>query len=181
MRVSKISGGYPGGFYLKKISFVIEKGKMYALLGLNGSGKTTILKMICGLLKTESGNVFVENIDILSLTEKERAKIISYVPQESNIVYDMSVLDVILMGISPYLKIFQSPNRKHVEQAYSLLKKLGIEDLGETNYQILSGGLKRIVIIARALLQNGEYMILDEPDSNLDLINKHKLMKKSGK
>lgn len=59
-----------------------------------------------------------------------------------------------------------------------MLKKLGIEDLGETNYQILSGGLKRIVIIARALLQNGEYMILDEPDSNLDLINKHKLMKK---
>ena len=76
-------------------------------------------------IKTESGNVFVENIDILSLTEKERAKIISYVPQESNIVYDMSVLDVILMGISPYLKIFQSPNRKHVEQAYSFAEKIG--------------------------------------------------------
>lgn len=178
MRVDKISGGYINGFSLNDISFTIDEGKMYGLLGLNGSGKTTIIKMICGLLEVESGNIFVEDKDILALNEKERAKFISYVPQYSDIKYDTSVIDVVLMGITPYLKMFQTPSSKHIRRAYICLEELGIDDLTNTNYQILSGGQKQLVIIARALLQNGRYMLLDEPDSSLDLINKNHLMKK---
>lgn len=177
MKVNKISGGYNGHFFLKDITFSIDEGKTYALLGLNGSGKTTIIKMICGLLKVNSGNVFVGDKDILTLSEKERAKFISYVPQHSNIAYDTSVLDVVLMGVSPYLKTFQTPNKKHIVQAYNCLKNFGIHELWDVNYQTLSGGIKQIVIIARGMMQNGKYMILDEPDSSLDLINKNKLMK----
>lgn len=178
MRVHKVSGGYPGIFLLEDINFTINEGKVYALLGLNGSGKTTIIKMICGLLKVKSGHVFIDDIDILTLKEKERAKLISYVPQQCNIVYDTKVIDVVLMGVSPYLKAFQTPSKKHVAQAYSYLKKFGLDHLAHTNYQILSGGLKQMIIIIRALLQNGRYLILDEPDSSLDLINKNRLMVK---
>lgn len=178
MIVKNISGGYAEGFFLENIRFRVDEGKMYGLLGLNGTGKTTIMKMICGLLKVKSGSVLVENKNILALRERERARIISYVPQHSNIIYDTSVLDVVLMGISPYLKPFQSPNKSHIEEAYRVLQILGIEDLANTNYQILSGGQKQMVIIARAILQNGRYMVLDEPDSSLDLINKRRLMKK---
>lgn len=178
MIVKNISGGYTDGFFLENISFRVEEGKMYGLLGLNGSGKTTIMKMICGLLKVKSGSVLVENKNILALRERERARIISYVPQHSHIVYDTSVIDVVLMGIFPYLKTFQSPNKSHKEEAYKVLEILGIGDLAHANYQILSGGQKQIVIIARAILQNAKYMLLDEPDSSLDLVNKRRLMER---
>lgn len=178
MKINNITGGYPGKFMMKDISFNIEKGKIYALLGLNGSGKSTIIKMICGTLKPQFGNIYVDDKDILNLKEKERAKIVSYVPQKSNIVYDISVLDVVLMGVTPYLNTFQMPDKNHISMAYSFLEKLGIEEFAKKNYITLSEGQKQIVIIARAMLQNGDYMILDEPDSSLDLVNKHKLMKK---
>lgn len=178
MIVDNISGGYSGGFFLENISFNISPGKMYALLGLNGSGKTTIIKMITGLLKAKSGSILVGNKDILTLNERERAKIISYVPQYTHIVYDISVIDVVLMGITPYLKIFETPNKYHREQAYKILDNLGIGNVAHKNFQTLSGGLKQMVIIARAMLQNGKYLILDEPDSSLDLSNKKSLMEK---
>lgn len=178
MKINDISGGYPGEFLLKGINFTIEEGKIYALLGLNAAGKTTIIKLISGILKATSGNVFVDEKDILTLKERERAKLISYVPQRSSLVYDTTALDVVLMGATPYLKTFQTPNSKHILQARTCLEKLGIVGLADTNYQSLSEGQKQLVLIARALMQNGKYMMLDEPDSSLDLVNKHKLMKK---
>jgi iron complex transport system ATP-binding protein len=178
MKVNGISGGYPGKFFLTDLSFNIEEGKIYALLGLNGSGKTTLIKIISGLIKANSGNVFIEGKDILTLNEKSRAQLISYVPQRSNMVYYTTVLDVVLMGATPYLKMFQSPNHKSTIEAWEHLNKLGIGNLAYTNFLDLSEGQKQIVIIARALMQNGKYMLLDEPDSSLDLVNKHRLMKK---
>ncbi|NLJ40571.1 MAG: ABC transporter ATP-binding protein [Clostridiales bacterium] len=178
MRVNKVTGGYPGGFALKDISFSVDAGKVYALLGLNGSGKTTIIKIILGLLEAWTGNIYAADRDILVMKERDRAKIISYVPQYSDIVFDISVIDVVLMGVSPYLKIFQTPGRKYIDRAYYYLGILGIENLAHSNYQVLSGGQKQLVIIARALLQNGRYILMDEPESSLDLVHKNMLMRK---
>ncbi len=178
MIINRISGGYPGEFVMTNISFTIEAGKIYALLGLNGAGKTTIIKTICGLIKATSGNVLIDDKDILTLKEKERAQLISYVPQRSNLVYYTTAIDVVLMGITPYLKTFETPNQEHTNQARKCLEKLGIEELAETNFLNLSEGQKQLVLIARALIQNGKYMLLDEPESSLDLVNKHRLMHK---
>lgn len=112
------------------------------------------------------------------MNEKERGKILSYVPQRSDIVYETSVMDVVLMGVTPYLGLFQTPGMEHKVEALNCLEKLGIKELSDENYQNLSEGQKQLVLIARALLQDGTYMLLDEPDSSLDLVNKHKLMKK---
>ena len=178
MLINRISGGYPGEFLMTDISFTLEEGKIYALLGLNGAGKTTIIKTICGLLKATSGNVMIKETDILTLNEKERAQLISYVPQRSNLVYYTTVMDVVLMGVTPYLNMFQTPSREHTKQARACLEKLGIAELADTNYLNLSEGQKQLVLIARALIQNGKYMLLDEPESSLDLVNKHRLMQK---
>lgn len=178
MIINRISGGYPGEFFMTDISFTMEEGKIYALLGLNGAGKTTIIKTICGLLKATSGNVMIDEKDVLTLKEKERAQLISYVPQRSNLVYYTTVIDVVLMGVTPYLQTFQTPNREHTNQARKCLEKLGIAELAEMNYLNLSEGQKQLVLIARALIQNGKYMLLDEPESSLDLVNKHRLMQK---
>lgn len=178
MIVKNICGGYPGGFKLNNISFNIDRGKVYALLGLNGSGKTTIMKMVLGLIGVESGEIKVDGLNILSLKERERARLISYVPQASNIPLDILVLDVVLMGISPYLKLFEAPKQKEIKKAYDSLEMLNLRSLAYSNYQVLSGGLKRMVIIARALLQNSRYMVLDEPDCSLDLPNRNILMRR---
>lgn len=178
MIINRVSGGYPGEFFMTDLSFTIEERKIYALLGLNGAGKTTIIKTIGGLMKAISGNVMIDDKDILTLKEKERAQLISYVPQRSNLVYYTTVIDVVLMGITPFLNTFQTPNREHAIQARNWLEKLGIEELAETNYLNLSEGQKQLVLIARALIQNGKYMLLDEPESSLDLVNKHRLMQK---
>lgn len=177
MKINNIAAGYMG-FSLYNINFSIEEGKTAALLGLNGTGKTTIIKTICGLLKAKEGNVFIDGKDVLTMNEKERGKLISYVPQRSDIVYETSVIDVVLMGVTPYLGMFQTPTMEHKVEAVKCLEKLGIKELSDENYQNLSEGQKQLVLIARALLQNGTYMLLDEPDSSLDLVNKHKLMKK---
>jgi iron complex transport system ATP-binding protein len=177
MKINNITAGYMG-FSLYNINFSIEEGKTIALLGLNGTGKTTIIKTICGLLKAKEGNVLIDGKDILKMNEKERGKLISYVPQRSDIVFETSVTDVVLMGITPYLGTFQTPTMEHKEEAVKCLDKLSIKELADENYQNLSEGQKQLVLIARALLQNGTYMLLDEPDSSLDLVNKHKLMKK---
>ena len=178
MIINRITSGYSGEFVMSDISFTIEAGNIYALLGLNGAGKTTIIKTICGLLKATSGNVMIDEKDILTLNEKERAQLISYVPQRSNLVYDTTVIDVVIMGVTPYLHTFQTPTREHTNQARRCLEKLGIEELAETNYLNLSEGQKQLVLIARAVVQNGNYMLLDEPESSLDLVNKHRLMQK---
>ncbi|MDU6264696.1 MAG: ABC transporter ATP-binding protein [Anaerocolumna aminovalerica] len=177
MNISNITAGYLG-FSLYNINFSIEEGKISALLGLNGTGKTTIIKTISGLLKAKEGHVFIDGKDILTMNEKERGKILSYVPQRSDIVYETSVMDVVLMGVTPYLGLFQTPGMEHKVEALNCLEKLGIKELSDENYQNLSEGQKQLVLIARALLQDGTYMLLDEPDSSLDLVNKHKLMKK---
>lgn len=177
MKIKNITAGYLG-FSLYNINFSIEEGNTVALLGLNGTGKTTIMKTISGLLKAKAGNVYIDEKDILTMNEKERGKLLSYVPQRSDIVYETSVIDVVLMGVTPYLGMFQTPTMEHRMEAIKCLDKLGIKDLGDANYLNLSEGQKQLVLIARALLQNGNYMLLDEPDSSLDLVNKHKLMKK---
>lgn len=177
MKIKNITAGYLG-FSLCNINFSIEEGKTVALLGLNGTGKTTILKTISGLLKAKAGNVYIDGKDILTMNEKERGKLLSYVPQRSDIVYDTSVIDVVLMGVTPYLGMFQTPTMEHKTEAMKCLDKLGIKDLTDANYLNLSEGQKQLVLIARALMQNGNYMLLDEPDSSLDLVNRHKLMKK---
>ncbi|MDR7871513.1 MAG: ABC transporter ATP-binding protein [Tissierellaceae bacterium] len=174
--IKNIRAGYKNKIIVDNIEFSIKPKEFTALLGLNGAGKTTLLKTICGLLKPISGQVVIGEEDLLMLNEKERARHISFMPQRHSIIYDTKVIDVVLMGITAYLSIFETPNNRHREIAYRMLELIGMDTHAEDNFLNLSGGQKQLIIIARALMQNAEIMLFDEPNSALDFNNEHMVL-----
>lgn len=178
LRVENITARYDQEKILEGINFNIKSNEFTALLGLNGTGKTTLLKVICGLLKPQVGKCYIFNKDIYEFSEKERAKLISFLPQRHSIIYDTTVIEVVLMGITPYLGIFDSPSKKHRDMAYGMLEKMGMEAFAYENFLHLSEGQKQIVIIARNLMQNSSIMLFDEPDSALDFNNRNMVITK---
>lgn len=176
LKIENIIAGYNSKPIIRDISFSTKPRELTGLLGLNGAGKTTLLKVISGLLKPMEGNCYIKDIDIYKLKEKKRARYISYLPQRSSIIYNTKVIDVVLMGITPYLGAFDSPTSHHREMAYETLKNVSMEDYAEENFLHLSEGQKQLIIIARNLIQNSKIMLFDEPDSTLDYPNKHMVL-----
>lgn len=173
LKVKNIKAGYKEKIIVDDINFSVEPGEFTGILGLNGSGKTTLLKTISGLLKPLDGEVLLDDENLLLLNEKELARHISFMPQSPSIIYDIRVIDLVLMGITPYLSIFESPNSGHMEKAYEVLEKMNIEKHMDRNFLHLSEGEKQLVIMARSLMQDAEIMLFDEPVSALDFKNKH--------
>lgn len=178
LKVENISAGYGDKVIIKDINFTTKNSEFTALLGLNGTGKTTLLKTISGLIKPMSGKCSINGSNISSLKEKDRAQIISYMSQRHSIVYDIKVVDVVIMGITPYLSIFETPTKTHRELAYEMIKLMGMEKYSESNFNNLSEGQKQLIIIARNLMQNADLLLFDEPDSALDFVNKHMVLSK---
>lgn len=180
LNIENIRISYGKELIIDDISFKINPGEFTSLLGLNGAGKTTLIKAISGILKPVSGTIKVQGKDISQLKPKERARHISFMPQRHSIVYDTTVLDVVLMGITPYIGILDYPTKSHRRLAYDILKKLKMEELSDENFLHLSEGQKQLIIIARSIIQDSEIMLFDEPDSALDFNNKHMVISKIG-
>jgi iron complex transport system ATP-binding protein len=144
-------------------SFEIKKGDIVAILGPNGRGKTTLLKAILNLLPLDKGEI------------KNDAQI-AYVPQSSQLIFDFTVLDVILMGRAKHLKLFSNPSKKDYNLAYEVLELLEIKEFANRNFSELSGGEKQLVLIARAIASQCDFLILDEPASALDFSNQKKVL-----
>lgn len=166
---------FPGFQVLKDISFTIEKGELCALFGPNGTGKTTLLKCVAQLLSYQKGNVYVGEDNISEKSAAEFAKLISYVPQEHKPPFPYQVKEVVLMGRTPHLGRFFGPSRKDIAVAVRAMDLIGIRDLANRSYTELSGGQRQLVLIARALAQGTEVLLLDEPTSNLDFQNQIKI------
>ncbi len=147
------------------------------LLGPNGAGKTTLLRVITGVLQPQRGVVELNGTRITELGFIERAKLISYVPQEFTVKFPYNVIDIVLMGRNPYINPLRGPDKHDEEKAWKALETLGIEALAYKPFTYLSGGEKRLVLIARALAQESKLMLLDEPTSFLDFKNKHRILK----
>jgi iron complex transport system ATP-binding protein len=160
------------------IDISLKKSELTALLGLNGAGKTTILKAICGLLSFKSDIYKVCGQDIRNLNAKKKAQYISYVPQKCNFIHNISVLDVVLMGFNPHLKFMQFPSNKQKNLAKQVLDSLGLKNKIYEDYQSLSGGQQQLVILARTIVQQAPVMFFDEPNSALDYPNHHMILEK---
>jgi iron complex transport system ATP-binding protein len=155
----------------ENISFKVGRGDVFCILGANGAGKTTLIKCLTGLLAPSSGKVLLNNINLHSLNASEIAKEIGYIPQIHNSTFAFTVLDVVLMGRSPHLDIFESPSDKDVKIADKALKTLNIAHMRDKPYTEISGGEQQLVFIARVLTQEPDILILDEPTSHLDFGN----------
>ena len=172
----QVAAGYGSKTVVRDITLEIQPGEFCALLGLNGSGKTTLLKAICGLLSIREGHCLVDGLDCTHLSEHKRARHISYIPQRYSKMQGVIVSDVVLMGRNPHLGVLESPSRQDRVIAETMLERMGIADLAEKDFSRLSEGQKQLVILARTLVQDSSVMLMDEPDSALDFLNRHRML-----
>lgn len=173
--IKNISAGYGKNSVIEDISLEINEGELIGILGANGSGKSTLAKAVLNILP-HSGEVYVCDKVIEKLSPREVAKLISYVPSHSGINIDVSVFDVVMMGFNSKLGVLENPSKAMKEKAYSVLEMVGLLDKKDTNYMQLSEGQKQLAIIARALVNEGKMLIMDEPESALDFSVRYKMM-----
>ncbi|MGL4946273.1 MAG: ABC transporter ATP-binding protein [Cetobacterium sp.] len=170
IKIENLSFSYGGKEILKNINLDIENGKMIGILGPNGCGKSTFLKNILGYLIPNHGEVIFEDRNAKDISKKNKAKIISFVPQKSNLMTNMSVENFVLMGRLPHLKSSWSGySFGDLKIVNDTLKNLELEKFSKRIAVSLSGGEFQRVLLARALTQEPKILLLDEPTSALDL------------
>jgi iron complex transport system ATP-binding protein len=170
-KIQNLSFRYPArsNFELQKINLSIETGSLVGILGPNGAGKSTLLKLMVGLLKPQEGQVLFDRQPLQHITVRERAKKIAYVPQSLHFTFPLTVWEIVEMGRHPYLGRFQpmgTDDRKICERALELCDAMGFK---ERSYDELSGGERQRVLLASALSQTPQVLLLDEPTLSLDL------------
>jgi iron complex transport system ATP-binding protein len=169
-RLRQGSGDQEAGHYvLHGVSLEVKRGSIVGLLGPNGSGKTTLLRIVAGILPPLAGRVWIGGQLIEQLTRRELARRIAVVPQETHSTFDFSVMDMVLMGRYPHLGPFELEGAADQKIAREALAATGTAALEARLFATLSGGEKQRVIIASALAQASEMLLLDEPTAALDL------------
>ena len=158
------------------IAFRLEAGELAYILGANGSGKTTTPRSILGLITPTAGAVRSDGSSALGLSDHRRAQIFAYVPPASEPPFPYPVLDVVLLGRTPYLKGLSSPGAADERIALEALERMGIRDLASRPFTELSGGQRQLVLIARALAQQPRILLMDEPTASLDFGNQLKVL-----
>ncbi|MEW6102237.1 MAG: ABC transporter ATP-binding protein [bacterium] len=159
---------------LKDVSVKVKGEEVISILGPNGSGKSTLLKCINKILKPQKGVIYLDGNETSKFKQKELAKLLGYVPQSSSYSFPLTVFDAVLLGRKPY--ITWSISFKDKEIVSQILKEMNLEDMMLRYFNELSGGEKQKVLLARALAQEPEVLLLDEPTSNLDLRHQLEVM-----
>jgi len=160
---------YSDKWILEDISFDIKNGEILGIIGPNGSGKTTLLKLLSRILTPGRGDITVKGIDIAKYNHMDFARSVAVVPQESSFLFPFTVAEAVLMGRSPYLKGRLFENYHDAEVSAEAMKWMDIYDLKDRPVTDISGGERQRTIIARALAQEPDILILDEPTTSLDI------------
>ena len=176
IRVEGLGFSYGERQVLRDVSFSAGKGDFLAVLGPNGVGKSTLFRCVLGILKHYSGTITIGGRDIRMLSRREMAGLMSYIPQNHGTAFAYSVLDTVLMGTTHELGTFGSPKADQVRRAKEALEQVGISGLSERMFNRLSGGEQQLVMIARALSQQAQLLMMDEPTAALDYGNREKIL-----
>ncbi|NPE27470.1 ABC transporter ATP-binding protein [Methanococcoides sp. SA1] len=160
----------------ENISFSLKKGETLCILGPNGIGKSTLIKCIANVFKLKNGTILIGNKNISSMSRTEVAQRIGYVPQADMSVFSFSILDFVLLGRAPHLPFFSSPSEKDIKIAENAIINVGISHLMDRPVTEISGGEKQLALIARALAQEPDILLLDEPTSHLDFGNQVRVL-----
>ncbi len=174
--VRDLSCGYDGATIIDRANFSMRSGSFACIIGANGCGKTTLLKTILGLLRPLGGGAYVRGVAVASMGDRQRARALAYIPQAHRPPFPFKVADVVLMGRTPHVGRFSAVSHADKRAAWDALCLLGIEDLAQSVYTRLSGGQQQLVLIARALAQQPELIVMDEPTASLDFGNQHMVL-----
>ena len=169
--------GYPDHTVGSGLDVALGKGEVLALLGPNGGGKTTLLKTLLGLLAPKVGEVRLDGRALQARSIRERAKLIAYVPQVHVATFAFPVEAVVLMGRTAHGNLFSRPTAHDRAVAAAVLERFGIAALAARPYTMISGGERQLVLLARALAQEPQFVVLDEPTASLDFGNQGKVMR----
>ena len=173
--VSNVSFAYADTVILEDVNIEIDTGKLTFVLGQNGSGKSTFLKILAGLLHLHKGNIKIFGKDSAKLSFKESSMMTGFLNQSHKAVFPFSVGDVVLTGRAGFINYI--PKKTDLTAAGQAMEKAGILHLRNRNYAELSGGEQQLVMIARLLAQNPQILLLDEPTTHLDFTNQSNLIK----
>jgi len=154
---------------LKDISINADDKEFIGIIGPNGCGKSTLLKCIYRILKPDNGAVYVSNKNVSDMTYSESGKKIAVVSQQNHYNFDFIVKDVVLMGRSPHKKIMERDNAEDFDIVNKALKAVGMVEYKDRSFSTLSGGEQQRIILARALAQQTDILILDELTNHLDI------------
>ena len=174
--VKNLTCGYRGRTVVESFDAIVEPGRVFCLLRPNGVGKTTLFRTMLGLLPAISGTVEVDGVDVLRCSDRQRARLLAYVPQSHTPPFAFTAIDVVVMGASTTGGLFGRPGASCYEVASRCMETLGIADLKEAAYTELSGGQRQMVLIARAVAQGARYLMMDEPTASLDLGNEMRVL-----
>jgi len=174
LEVNGIEFSYSSTPTLEDVSFGVERGEVLTLLGPNGVGKTTLLKCLNKILEPKGGNVMIDGSDVHKISRREAAKQMGYVPQRGD-VSRMTVFDAILLGRRPYID--WDATEKDLRLVGRIIGLMGLKELSLRFIDEISGGEYQLVQIARALAQQPDVILMDEPTSSLDISNQHMIMK----
>ena len=176
LSVSGLNFSWGENHVLKDVEFRMQRNEVVAILGVNGAGKSTLIKCLNKILTPKSGKILIEGNDLSSHDLVSLAKVMSYVPQTVRSSFSMNVFDVALIGRRPHIRWrISQRDRDFVSQT---LRYLGLEDFAFRRFNQLSGGERQRVIIAKAIVQNPDLYLFDEPTSDLDLKNQVSIMKR---
>lgn len=161
---------------LNNLSLEIEEGTLTAILGKNGSGKSTLLDCILGFNEPKTGEILIDDINVTDLSSKELAKKVAYIQQNATINIDYTVKEFISFGRNPYLGLSGRLKDEDYEIINKNIEKCQINHLLNKDINKISGGERQLVYICRALIQESNVLIFDEPTSNLDFGNQYKII-----
>jgi iron complex transport system ATP-binding protein len=177
LRFESVSAAVGGKTILREIDFSIAPGEIVGLVGRNGVGKTTLLRLACGVFEPEAGRVLLgsgeETHEVGDISRRELARRIALVPQDMHVPFPFRVGELVLMGRAPHQPLIGLESEADAELARAALERLGIGALEDRSITTLSGGERQLVLFARALVQDPGILLLDEPTAFLDL--KHRV------
>lgn len=157
-------------------NLTLKKGEILCILGPNGAGKTTLLNCMAGLLSPQKGSVTLCGKDMSKLTPAEVSRLCAYVPQLHTPAFDYRVLDFVMMGRTPNMGALQKPKASDESFCMKVMEEMGIGHLANKSYINLSGGERQQLLIARAIVQEPEVILFDEPTAHLDYGNQQRVL-----
>lgn len=171
LQIKDLASGFNNKNLFQNLSFVLNEPAFIAIIGLNGSGKSTFLKALLGK-QSFYGNITVKGLNISTASQQKIAKHISYLGQKNSLGFSICVVELVVMGLFREKNFFDSYNKQDYEQAFKVLELLHIEHLAHKDFLLLSGGEQQLVWIAQMLLQKTTVWLMDEPTQQLDLLRK---------